>query len=427
MKIGIIADDLTGANATGVRLSKNGFHPATYFHYNDLIQDDKTDAIIVDTDSRYASKKVLDYRVGGSLNKLKKWDADILCKRIDSTLRGNVGIEIDMILETVGEDSIGVVVPSFPDSGRITVGGYLIVDNLPLHKTDAANDPITPITTSYVPEIISSQTNHKVGMLTINDMTDDRDIFTSSFKKLVDEGNKIIVLDSVTNNDIEFIAETLCGYTDKKIVPIDPGPFTSLYAKYRADQVGDDRKIIVTVGSATKVSERQLVYLIDRLKLTPVIPDINKLATFDEKWHEEVDRSVRLAKERMEENEVVVITTNEENLVIIDIKKIAAQHDVTPDRVAKRITDGLATITKRLLDESTHEIKGCYVSGGDVTASLASITLASGIKLIDEVGPLIAYGHLLGGKYEGLPLVTKGGMIGNRHTLYEAVQYLKSK
>ena len=158
-----------------------------------------------------------------------------------------------------------------------------------------------------------------------------------------------------------------------------------------------------------------------------MIPDSNKLATFDENWHEEVDRSVRLAKERMEENEVVVITTNEENLVIIDIKKIAAQHDVTPDRVAKRITDGLATITKRLLDESTHEIKGCYVSGGDVTASLASITLASGIKLIDEVGPLIAYGHLLGGKYEGLPLVTKGGMIGNRHTLYEAVQYLKSK
>lgn len=427
MKVGIIADDLTGANATGVRLSKNGFHPATYFHYNDLLQDTHTDAIIVDTDSRYASEKVLGHRVGGSLQKLKKWGADILCKRIDSTLRGNVGREIDMILNTVGEDAIGVVVPSFPDSGRITVGGYLIVDHLPLHKTDAANDPITPITTSYVPEIISSQTAHQVGVLTINDMTDDGDIFIGSFKNLVDEGNKIIVLDAVTNNDIEFIAETLSNYTDQKIVPIDPGPFTSLYAKYRANQVGDDRKIIVTVGSATKVSERQLVYLIDRLKVTPVIPDINKLATFDENWHEEIDKSVKLAKQRMEENEVVVITTNEENLVIIDIKKIALSHGVTPDRVAKRITDGLATITKRLLDEAEHEIKGCYVSGGDVTASLASITLASGIKLLDEVGPLIAYGYLLGGKYEGLPLVTKGGMIGDRHTLYEAVQYLKSK
>lgn len=29
MKVGIIADDLTGANATGVLLSKNGFNSAT--------------------------------------------------------------------------------------------------------------------------------------------------------------------------------------------------------------------------------------------------------------------------------------------------------------------------------------------------------------------------------------------------------------
>lgn len=288
MKVGIIADDLTGANATGVRLSENGFHPATYFHYNDLLNDENTDVIVIDTDSRYASERVLDHRVGGSLTKLKHWGADILTKRVDSTLRGNVGKEIDMILETVGEESIGVVVPSFPDSGRITVGGYLIVDSLPLHRTDAANDPITPITSSYVPEIISAQTEHQVGVMTINDMSEDCETFLESFKSVIEEGNKIVVLDAVTNNDIEFIAEALSQYKGHKLVPIDPGPFTSLYAKFKANQIGDDRKIIVTVGSATKVSEKQLVYLIDRLKLKPVIPDIRKLATFDHNWHDEV-------------------------------------------------------------------------------------------------------------------------------------------
>ncbi|QQD84181.1 four-carbon acid sugar kinase family protein [Jeotgalicoccus sp. ATCC 8456] len=321
MKVGIIADDLTGANATGVRLSENGFHPATYFHYNDLLNDENTDVIVIDTDSRYASERVLDHRVGGSLTKLKHWGADILAKRVDSTLRGNVGKEIDMILETVGEETIGVVVPSFPDSGRITVGGYLIVDSLPLHRTDAANDPITPITSSYVPEIISAQTEHQVGVMTINDMSEDCETFLESFKSVIEKGNKIVVLDAVTNNDIEFIAEALSQYKGHKLVPIDPGPFTSLYAKYRANQIGDDRKIIVTVGSATKVSEKQLVYLIDRLKIKPVIPDITKLATFDHNWHDEVQKCVKKAKKRMEDNEVTVITTNKENLVIIDIKK----------------------------------------------------------------------------------------------------------
>ena len=427
MKVGIIADDLTGANATGVRLSENGFHPATYFHYNDLLEDENTDVIIIDTDSRYASEKVLDHRVGGALTKLKGCGANLLAKRVDSTLRGNVGKEIDLILQAVDENAVAVVVPSFPDSARITVGGYLIVDSLPLHRTDAANYPITPITSSYVPGIISSQTNHQVGVMTINDMTEDCQTFLEHFKHLVDQGNKVIVLDAVTNRDIEFIAEALSQYQEHQLVPVDPGPFTSLYAKYKANQVSDDKKILVTVGSATKVSEQQLVYLIDRLKIKPVIPNIKKLASFGGAWHDEIDKAVKKAKRRMDKNEVTVITTNEENLVLIDIKQIAADNDVTPDRVAKRITDGLATITKRLIDESGHDIKGCYVSGGDVTASLASITLASGIRLIDEVGPLIAYGHLLGGKYEGLPLITKGGMIGQRETLYEAIQYLKSK
>src|SRR5699024_12630530 len=74
VKVGIIADDLTGANATGVRLSENGLHPATYFHYNDLLEDENTDVIIIDTDSRYASEKVLEHRVGGALTKLKGWN-----------------------------------------------------------------------------------------------------------------------------------------------------------------------------------------------------------------------------------------------------------------------------------------------------------------------------------------------------------------
>src|SRR5699024_8525156 len=166
---------------------------------------------------------------------------------------------------------------------------------------------------------------------------------------------------------------------------------------------------------------------INRLKIKPVIPNIKKFASYGGAWHDEIDKAVKKAKRRMDKNAVTVITTNEENLVLIDIKQIAADNDVTPERVAKRITDGLATITKRLIDASGHDIKGCYVSVGDVTACLARLTLQTCIRLIDEVGPLIAYGHLLGGKYEGLPLITKGGMIGQRETLYEAIQYLKSK
>lgn len=426
MKVGIIADDLTGANATGVRMSKTGFHPATYFYYNDLIMADEIDALVIDTDSRYSSKKILDFRINTSLKKLENWGADFYCKRVDSTMRGNVGNEINLVLDYLGDEAVAVVVPSFPDSGRIIIGGYLLVDNIPLHKTDAANDPIMPITSSYVPEILETQTNHSIGVLTINDLNGDESDFIERFCKQIETGKRIIVIDAATNDDIEFIGSAL-SKCDLNIVPVDPGPFTSVYAKHKVNQHEDDSKIIITVGSATKVSEKQLVYLIDRLELTPIIPNINNLATFDERWHEEVNKCVQRAKEEMEVSSTIVVTTNEENLVIIDIKGIADAHGVAPERVTKRITDGLATITKRLIDETSHPIKGVYTSGGDVTASLTSLMMASGITLVDEVAPLTAYGKLRGGSYHGLPIITKGGMIGDFRTLYESIQYLRAR
>ena len=43
-------------------------------------------------------------------------------KRIDSTFRGNIGAEIEALLEVLGEEATAVVVPSFPDSGRSDSG-----------------------------------------------------------------------------------------------------------------------------------------------------------------------------------------------------------------------------------------------------------------------------------------------------------------
>src|SRR5699024_3718465 len=123
-------------------MSKSGFRPATYFYNKDIISNEDIDTVIIDTDSRYLNKGILKTRINQSLESLFKCDTDLICKRIDSTMRGNVGNEIDLLLDYVDEYSVAVVVPSFPDSGRVTIGGYLVVNNIPLHNTDVANDPI---------------------------------------------------------------------------------------------------------------------------------------------------------------------------------------------------------------------------------------------------------------------------------------------
>src|SRR5699024_1501781 len=120
MKIGIVADDLTGANATGVRLTKEGFTSATIVYSNEIAHSHPLEAVSIDTDSRYAADEVVVERVQRAMNRFEEWGAKMNCKGIDSTARGKIGLEIDTVLYEFGDNNVAIVVAKFPDLDRIT-------------------------------------------------------------------------------------------------------------------------------------------------------------------------------------------------------------------------------------------------------------------------------------------------------------------
>lgn len=63
MRIGVIADKLTGANATGVRLLKIGFKRATVVFGGEVPTKGDFTVVGIDTDSRYCSATVAETRV----------------------------------------------------------------------------------------------------------------------------------------------------------------------------------------------------------------------------------------------------------------------------------------------------------------------------------------------------------------------------
>lgn len=427
MKVGVIADDLTGANATGVRLSKQGFTSATVVFNGDIPEQVALNAICMDTDSRYAPDKIVYRRVKDATEKIRAWGAKVICKRIDSTVRGKIGLEIDTVLEAAGENSVAIVVAAFPDSGRVCSGGYLLVDGIPVQETDVAKDPVMPITQSYVPAIIQEQSKLPVGHIGLDVVLSDSENIKVSITDAIQQGNRIIVVDAVTDEDIEEIAEAMASIPEVNLIPVDPGPLTAAYAKAYTHQHTEEEKIIVTVGSVTSLTGHQLRYLMDKTNSTPVYVSAERLATMGPSWEEEVEHAVSEALERIHTNDVLIITTHKEGNALIDLKEIAARENVTQDALAKRITDGLAKITRLVMEQTQFPIAGCFTSGGDVTASLCALSMASGIKLEDEVLPLAAYGTLIGGHFPGLPIVTKGGMVGDKKSIYASVKYLKTK
>lgn len=428
MKIGIIADDLTGANATGVRLSKQGFSAATIMDLEQEFNLQDVDAVCINTDTRYQSDEIIKSRITDVMASFHSWGTKIFCKRIDSTIRGNIGLEIDTVLEEIGENSVAILVASFPDSGRISSGGYLLVNSIPVHQTDVAKDPQSPITESYIPSVIQKQSKNKVAHVGLDKVLSGSEMLREAFMEKIDDGIRIIVVDAITDEDIEIIAEAMANIKDIPIVPADPGPLTVAYAKAYFDQFVKKSKIIVTVGSVTNLTGRQLRYLQEKTNSKPVFVDVEKIATLEEDtWNTEVNRSVNEALNLIDKHEVLIITTHKPDSKIINLHTKAKTENTTKDVLAKQIANALAIITKNVIEQTSYQIQGCFTSGGDITSSLCTSIEAQGIKLEDEVLSLAAYGRLIGGLFPNLSIVTKGGLIGDKRSIYECVKYIKSK
>ena len=87
VKCAVIADDLTGANATGVMLKKQGYVTSTIMNLvsNDLSNLGDCECIAFTTDSRGVDGKTAYNRVFNLTKMLKDLNLSILCKRIDNS------------------------------------------------------------------------------------------------------------------------------------------------------------------------------------------------------------------------------------------------------------------------------------------------------------------------------------------------------
>lgn len=97
----VIADDLTGGNATGVLLKKMNYQAYTVMNTEsmDLQALEDCDCVIYPTDSRGVAPEVAYQRVYDICSLLKDDAVKVYSNRIDSTLRGNLGSETDAMLD----------------------------------------------------------------------------------------------------------------------------------------------------------------------------------------------------------------------------------------------------------------------------------------------------------------------------------------
>ncbi|MBQ3653160.1 MAG: four-carbon acid sugar kinase family protein [Synergistaceae bacterium] len=424
----VIADDLTGGNATGVLLAKTGYKAhsvLSYEHSRDNPNFTECDCLIITTDSRGLTQKEAYSRVKHASRVFSGDDVKLYSNRIDSTLRGNVGTETDAMLDSLGEDYIAVCAPCFPSSGRTLVGGYLLVDGLPLHKTNIAIDPKTPVKTSDIAEIFQSQSKYKVSSLYLSDLMNGKHALASKINSLAGQGSRIIIIDCVTNEDLNLIADAVIT-SGRKIIAVDPGAFTSTLARklITPQSKKERRKILAVVGSVNPNTRAQMEKLwLAQRPIANVFVESKKLLVSEEAREQEISRVTSEILELAKTNTVLTITGDgiypEKR---IDFKQYSGHIEI----LTGRINASLAEMALRILTAEP-AFRGLYASGGDVTQAVCAKFRASGLDLRDEVLPLAAYGLFSGGEFDGLHVVTKGGSQGNSDAINLCINYLKSK
>ncbi len=82
----------------------------------------------------------------------------------------------------------------------------------------------------------------------------------------------------------------------------------------------------------------------------------------------------------------------------------------------------LGRVTRLVLQECVAD--GLYTTGGDVTAAVLDELGARGLDVEDEVVPLAVAGEIVDGPWSGLPIVTKGGLIGTADTAVACIDRL---
>ncbi|OYV32079.1 MAG: hypothetical protein B7Z81_13315, partial [Acidocella sp. 20-61-6] len=135
----IVADDLSGAADCAIACAEAGL--ASFVALEGVAAAmPGVQALAVDTDSRRLNAAQAAEVTAATLRRHAGVATKLIYKKIDSTLRGNIAVEIAAglaVLRRKTEQPVcAIVAPAFPKAGRTTQDGHLLVHGVPVEATE---------------------------------------------------------------------------------------------------------------------------------------------------------------------------------------------------------------------------------------------------------------------------------------------------
>lgn len=151
MRLGVIADDFTGATDIASFLVQNGLSTIQFSGVPTQSGPLSAQAIVISLKSRSCPPAQAVAQSLAALEWLQQQGCDRFyfkyCSTFDSTAQGNIGPVTDALLAALGETQT-VISPALPVNGRTVYRGYLFVGDQLLAESGMRHHPVTPMTDS---------------------------------------------------------------------------------------------------------------------------------------------------------------------------------------------------------------------------------------------------------------------------------------
>ncbi|WP_205328400.1 four-carbon acid sugar kinase family protein [Glycomyces sp. YM15] len=356
--------------------------------------------------------------------------------RSDSTLRGHFPLETDVLTEAIeahggAAPAFTLLVPAFPDAGRITVRGvhYWVVDGeaTPVGDTPFAQDATFGFRSSDLREWVAEKTGGRVSAADVAALT--VDIIragaeaVADFLRALSEGT-IVAVDAVDETDMRVLAVALHRLEREGVqalLRVGP-PYVRAHigqdiaAPVTPDRIefANERGGLVVVGSHVPLTTAQLAALREARPDTATVElDVHRL--IDDRRDAHLDAQAAAVAGALAGGTVIVHTTRE---------LVTGRDGDESLAIARQVSSGVVELVARVLELAPPRF--VIAKGGITSSDTASEALR--IRRARVIGPMlpgiVSLWQPEDGPALGIPYIVFAGNVGSTDSLAQVVGVL---
>jgi D-threonate/D-erythronate kinase len=428
-QLAIIADDLSSCTDCGIQIARDGLQTYVVLdRQRGAASLAEYDVVAVDTDSRAVSPDAAYLRAAEAAG-FAQQTSKAFFKSLDSTLRGNLGAEVDAVMDVIGFD-LAAIAPAFPFYGRTTVGGIHFLHGRRIDETEFASDPQSPVKEADLVQVFACQSRRTVGLIELHAVRDGSAAVYGRLNELREAGVELAIFDAQSEADLDAIVSGVAASGHRVLWVGSTGlaghvskTLEANAGKHSGPQAAGHAQgpILSVIGSASQVTREQVAALLRQPNVSLVRMDPTQIIDAGTSRDGETDRCGSQAIEDLRRGRDVVLEVVSGRDAIEATHALGRQRGLDGAQVGTMLVRSLAEITAAIVESVP--VGGLILTGGDTAKAVCDRLGAEGILVLREVEPGIPLARLVGA--HELPIVTKAGAFGTEDALIRAGRFLR--